>query len=192
MNILTSFSSLFRHQQPLAITARPHSTATEDTREPGENSFFCKLPPDMIREIFEFLSDEDVRSALMVSKEVNLSVNYALDGRIRMRIYSIFSASGLFSVQPNTPLRQLKTQARKCHQVMRLRAETHALSQSADARAREKDIERRGKLSYEDHLLIATGISLFTAPLITLPVAVVTFVPRDQLNPTLFPPRTDF
>lgn len=183
MSIVTSLSSLFRRQTPhQEVVLLPPRT---DNRVPGRYSFFCTLPPDVIREIFEYLSDMDIQTVLLVCKSVNISVNYALDGRIRTKLNSILLAHGIFTAKSYTPLAELKREVRQCYRLEGIRARVTQMSIEADTRAREKDRKKAQFPNAEDHVAFAQCLSIATIPF-TATSCIVAAVDPKVTNPILF------
>lgn len=116
-SFLQTFFTLAFQNQPRRATARSSAQtplriqSEEDAREPGNRSFFCTLPGELVSEIFGYLNDRDVGAALRVSKDVNISLNSCLEPRIRSSIFNILRSRGM-PCRATAPMRILKAEAK--------------------------------------------------------------------------------
>ena len=132
---------------------------------PGSASIFCKLPVEVIKEIFDYLSDKDVGTVLRLCKDVNLSINSALEPRIRCAIYALFNESRAFTCRPNAPLYVLKRAVPTALAVIRARKMEAAEKAKTEAMiAHRREAETKMEMA-----TVATSI-VFVA---TIPVSIV-------------------
>lgn len=159
---LTRFANFFRSNAQ-------ESTSMVNTRRAGSESMFCQLPTELIIEIFDYLSDKDIRTILMVSKDVNVRINLVMEPRIRMVIYNIFRESGLFAPQPNLPLRVMKDNARMALNVLNQRKiETQERAKADACVAARRHALRDRPLATELSNIASTGVFIIgnTVPLV--------------------------